>query len=88
MVLTTTDKYPIDVPVEFFGKNSTLPNGFAVGDMVEVDANISTFTYDGKLRVAPFSAWRIADADAVAEAAAPAPSGPAAPAGEDDDLPF
>jgi len=60
IVITTADKYPQDIPVDFLGESVEQINNFQVGNPVTVDINIRGNEYNGKYYVS-INGWKISN---------------------------
>lgn len=83
-VIMTAEKYPQEIPVEFFKDKTTLLDSFSLGDQVSVDINLrGSGEYNGKYYVS-LNAWKISKDEG---SPLPNPPNPNSPSSQDD-LPF
>ena len=88
-VITTNEQYPQDVKLECIKDKTSLLDGLAEGDEVEVSFNVRGNEYNGKYYV-NLQAWRLNKSSSESAASEQTPSEPDfEPVGDDDDdLPF
>jgi hypothetical protein len=60
IVVTTNDKYPQDLPIDFMGDKISQIDNFQVGNPVNVSVNIRGSEYNGKYYTS-ISGWKIAN---------------------------
>tara|TARA_R110000782_G_scaffold9407_1_gene30307 strand:- start:412 stop:753 length:342 start_codon:yes stop_codon:yes gene_type:complete len=88
LVVTTSEQYPQDIPLDFVQDKVSLLDAFSVGESVKVGINLRGNEHNGKYYLNA-QGWKI---EKVGESQAPQ-AAPFEPAGElvqgvDDDLPF
>lgn len=90
LVVTTDDKYPQDIPVDFVKEKGEKLDGLAAGQDVEVFYNLRGSEYKGKYYVS-LDGWKLekvgaGQATSTGAASTPTPSAP--PADDFEDSPF
>ena len=88
-VITTNEQYPQDIKLECIKDKTSLLDGLAEGDDVEVSFNVRGNEYNGKYYV-NLQAWRLNKSGGAVPTSEEPPSEPDfEPVGDDDDdLPF
>jgi hypothetical protein len=62
LVLTTNEKFPQDVPLEFFKERCSLLDNLSVGEVIKVFFNVRSNEYNGKYYV-NLNGWKIEQSD-------------------------
>lgn len=83
LVVTTDEKYPQTLPIEFVQDKTELLDKVSVGDRVEVSINLRGSEYKGKY-YSSIQGWRVNVEGTTNNVQQP----DRVPAGADDDLPF
>jgi len=89
ILLTIGDKYPQDIPFEFFNDKTQLVNKLAQGKQAQLYFNLKSFVYNDKVRMGSPQVWRVeTDAAQPTNNQAAAPTFQNADGSTTTDLPF